>query len=332
MRSIVAALALAVCQLAAPGARAQQSFPADSEQPILVYQPPPRAWRLSVATGFEYDSGIAGRIDELFVPLSARLEYGRFSVGLATSLVSLRGDRIVGGHAIGSLPDPRIAPALDRFNVAREMHLGVEDIADSSLDETGIGDTLISLSYAWFQPDGWLPFIEFTSLVKIPTASKQDRIGTGEYDWILQLDLAKQLGRFTPFATVVYRFNGGPIVLREQRAPIAPGTVTDATGVESILLEEIRIPVDDTLELTVGSSFLVSDRLMRLRGTDVALHTGVMYDFKQSPFDGVVNDHELISYLTFELSRNLQLGPYFVVGLSESAPDWGIATQLLFTY
>jgi len=326
MRSIVAMLA--VCQLAALGSSAQQSFPADSEQPILQYPPAPRAWRLSLATGFEYDSGIAGRIDELFVPLSARLEYGRLSVGLATSVISLQSDRI-SGHAIGNLPDTRLVAALDRFNVAREAPLRVEDIVAPPLDETGIGDTLLSLSYVWFRPDSWLPFVEFTTLVKIPTASEQDRIGTGKYDWILQLDLAKQVGRFTPFATVAYRFNGGPIVLREQRAPVATGA---ARGVESILLEEIRIPVDDAVELTLGSSFRVSDRLMRLRGRDVALHAGMMYDFKQSPFDGVVDDHELVSYLTFELSRNLQLGPYFVVGLSESAPDWGIATQLLVTY
>jgi hypothetical protein len=331
MRSIGASLAVAVCLLAAPSARAQQSFPATPELPIQQIQTPPRPWRLTAATGFEYDSGIAGRTDELFVPVSVRFEYRGFSVGVATSLVSIDGERIVGGYSIGRPSDTRAETAVDVFNTAEGTSLGLDDI-DLSLDETGIGDTLISLSYAWYQPDGWLPFIELTSSVKIPTASKQDQIGTGEYDWILQLDVARPLGRFTPFATLAYRFNGGPIVLRERLAPIASQAVVVATGQSTVLLEEARIPLDDTVELTVGSSVRVSDRLLSLRGSDVAVHAGLMYDFQQSPFDGVEHNHELISYLTFELSRQLQFGPYFVVGLSESAPDWGIATQLVFTY
>jgi hypothetical protein len=331
MRSIGASLAVAVCLLVAPSVRAQQSFPATPELPIQQIQTPPRPWRLTAATGFEYDSGIAGRTDELFVPVSVRFEYRGFSVGVATSLVSIDGERIVGGYSIGRPSDTRAKTAVDVFNTAEGTSLGLDDI-DLSLDETGIGDTLISLSYAWYQPDGWLPFIELTSSVKIPTASKQDQIGTGEYDWILQLDVARPLGRFTPFATLAYRFNGGPIVLRERLAPIASQAVVVATGQSTVLLEEARIPLDDTVELTVGSSVRVSDRLLSLRGSDVAVHAGLMYDFQQSPFDGVEHNHELISYLTFELSRQLQFGPYFVVGLSESAPDWGIATQLVFTY
>jgi hypothetical protein len=325
MRPVVVALALAACL--APSSRAEQTFPVDPELPIEFRRPPPRPWRASLATGFEYDSGIAGQTDELFVPLALRLEYGAFSLMAATSLVHIDGERIVGGYSIGNLSDLRIEAALDKFNSDRGTSLTLADIADLSLDETGIGDTLLGLSYAWFDPDSWLPLIELSYAVKIPTGSARDQIGTGKYDWMLQLDLAKQVGPFTPFAAVAYRFNGGPIVLPEQRVAITAPAVISATGETTVLIERVRIPVDDTVEVTIGSSLRVRDL-----GPRGSLHVGLLYDFQQSPFDGVADDHELVPYLTFELSDRVQFGPYFVVGLSDSAPDWGIASQILVSY
>lgn len=333
MRTIATGLTLAVFMIVAPQpGQAQRSFPEGPQPPILIPPPEPRVWRASLATGFEYDSGIAGDTNQLFVPVSARFEYGAFAIGIATSMVSVDGMRSAGGYSIDSIPEDLIETALDFFNKTEGSDLALEDIADLSLNETGVGDTVISASYAWFQPDSWLPFIEFTSSVKIPTGSTRDQIGTGKYDWIIQLDLAKQFGRFTPFATIAYRFNGGPIVLREQQVRITRQAVIDATAAHTLLLEEAKIRVDDTLQLAIGSSLRVTDRLTRIGNRDVAFHAGLIYDFQQSPFKGIEDDHEIVSYLTFELSRNVQIGPYFVVGLSDSAPDWGIATQLLLTY
>jgi hypothetical protein len=42
-------------------------------------------------------------------------------------------------------------------------------------------------------------------LVKFPTADEDKGLGTGEFDYIGQLDLAKTFGRFTPLATVGYK-------------------------------------------------------------------------------------------------------------------------------
>ena len=313
-------------------AEPEQSFPAEPEQPLAFEPIPVRRWRASAAVGYEYDSGVARGATQQFLPFAARFEYGPLALGVTTSWTSIEGEQIVGGFSIPGLSAARLEAALARLNERFDSEIGVEDIADLSLETSGVGDTLVSLSYTWFDPDRWLPFIELTGSVKIPTASEEGLIGTGRYDWILQLDLAKPIGRFTPFASVAYRFNGSPIVLGQRSVAITRAAVVDLTGQSSLVLDPVRIPVEDSVQVAVGSSLLVSDSVARLGGRDVGLYAGLLYDFEQSPFEGVGDAHELVTYLTFDLFGTLQFGPSVIAGLSRSAPDWGIATQLLVSY
>lgn len=330
---IAVRVALAAILVAAGnGAHAEQSFPADPQHPVEFAPVPLRSWRASLAMGYEYDSGVEGNTTEQFLPFAIQFEYGAFSLSLTTSRVSIEGEQIVGGFFIPGLPEARLEDALERLNARFDSDLGLDDIADLSFDATGVGDTLLSLSYTWFDPDRWIPFIEFTTSVKFPTASEQDLIGTGKYDWILQIDLAKPIGRFTPFASLAYRFNGSPMVLGQRRVEIARQEIIDLTGQSAIMLDRVRIPVEDSVQATLGSSLLLSDAIGRVGGRNVRLYAGLLYDFAQSPFEGVDNAHELVTYLTFDLFGALQVGPSFVVGLSPSAPDWGIATQVLVSY
>ena len=160
----------------------------------------------------------------------------------------------------------------------------------------------------------------------------EDLIGTGKYDWILQIDLAKPIGRFTPFASLAYRFNGSPMSLGQRRVEISREEIVDLIGQSTIMLDRVRIPVENSVQATLGSSLLLSDAIGRVGGRNVGLYAGLLYDFAQSPFEGVDDAHELVTYLTFDLFGTLQVGPSFVVGLSPSAPDWGIATQMVVRY
>jgi hypothetical protein len=338
--AIAARWVLALHLIAVSGeAYAEQSFPADPS-PAAAYTPAPveftplplRRWRASFATGYEYDSGLAGDTTQQFIPFAARLEYGAFAVSVATSRVSIEGEYVVGGFSIPGLSAARLEAALARINERLGSSVTLADIADLSLDTSGVGDTLVSLSYTWFDPDRWLPFIELTTSVKLPTASAQKRIGTGETDWILQVDLAKPIGRVTPFASLAYRFNGGPISLGQRSVPITSQAVIDLTNQTAIVLDAARIPVNNSVLATVGSSMLLSDSLVQLAGQNLGLYAGVLYDFEQSPFEGVDDAHELAAYMTFDLFGRLQFGPSFLVGLSRSAPKWGIATQFLVSY
>src|SRR5690606_9158993 len=53
-------------------------------------------------------------------------------------------------------------------------------------------------------------FVDFTGRVKAPTASFNDGLGTGAWDFAFQADVAQAIGDFVPFATVGYRFTGDP--------------------------------------------------------------------------------------------------------------------------
>ncbi|WP_295039886.1 hypothetical protein, partial [Salinicola sp.] len=81
-------------------AHAEQSFPAEPEHPIAFAPVPVRNWRASAAMGYEYDSGVQGGTTQQFLPFALRFEYGALSLSLATSRVSIDGERIVGGFSI----------------------------------------------------------------------------------------------------------------------------------------------------------------------------------------------------------------------------------------
>ena len=274
--------------------------------------------------GFRIHSGI-GTTDPVFAPLSVRFEYGAWALGVATSAVSIDGIDLIGGIAIQPINFTRIDSAVGTANsTLGRTDLTVRDARVVPYSESGIGDTLVSVSWAWYEPKSWLPlFVELTGSLKIPTGSEAKQISTGDYDGILQLDLAKPIGRFTPFATLGYRINGGEIELG-----VRPVVVADFA---TVLPREI-IEIENTFQATVGTSVLLTDSLFRAAGRRVPLHAGVMYDFQQSPVKLVDDDHELVPFFSLELSENVQIGPYFIVGLSKAAPDWGVATQIVLSY
>ncbi len=76
--------------------------------------------------------------------------------------------------------------------------------------ETGIGDTTVGLSYYLLEQTQTLPSIYFSGSIKLPTADEDKYLGTGEFDYIVELGASKDFGPWGLFGSVEYNFIGDP--------------------------------------------------------------------------------------------------------------------------
>lgn len=56
------------------------------------------------------------------------------------------------------------------------------------------------------------------------------------------------------------------------------------------------------------------------------------YDWRESPFDGRGDEHELVQFLSIPIGEHLRFDPYLVVGLSDASPDWGLGSVISWTF
>ncbi len=144
----------------------------------------------------------------------------------------------------------------------------------------GIGDLILQGGY--HLPLGSLnAFI--AGNVKIPTASREKALGTGELDYGISSQVSRQFGRTVPFASASYTVIGEP------------------KGFD----------VQNSLAGSVGSHFLLSD----------ASSMTVSYSYEESATANV-EDHQSIGVgLDTGLSTRIRLGLDARAGLSNDAPD-----------
>lgn len=153
----------------------------------------------------------------------------------------------------------------------------------------GIGDVVLSAGYLYLPSSAYLPVVEFSGKVKFGTADEDKGLGTGEEDYTLQLDVSKRFGWFTPFGGVGYKFLGDP-----------PG-----------------LDFNDKIFASGGFSARLGDRVS----------VGVVYDWAQSAVEGRSDIQEISPFASFRFGKRLSIGPYGLVGLSSSSPDWGMGVQ-----
>jgi len=167
----------------------------------------------------------------------------------------------------------------------------------------GLGDLLLRASYLLpverlLPPDAsvpaWLPYVELAGLIKFPTASRSQGLGTGEFDFGIDSDLTWNVGRFSPFLSAGCRILGSP-----------PGT-----------------HLKDVFTGSIGS-------LYRLWPS---FSVGALLDYRQAPTASTGQRLELVPYLSWALAPPWSLDSYVSIGLSNGSPDVGVGTQLGYTW
>ncbi|MCH2170237.1 hypothetical protein MK489_05605 [Myxococcota bacterium] len=112
----------------------------------------------------------------------------------------------------------------------------------------------------------------------------EEDLGTGDFAFSTQVDLFDRWGEFTPILTFGRKF----------------------------FLNEL---LDDRFYTSVGGLYEISE----------SVDIGLFYDWYQSssrtnPLDA----HELVPYLSYDVSKSVSIAPYGVIGLSKGSADFGV--------
>src|SRR5207247_246022 len=131
-------------------------------------------------------------------------------------------------------------------------------------------------------------------LIKFPTASRGDGLGTGEFDYGLESEFFWSAGRFTPFAAVGYRFLGSP-----------PDT-----------------HLDDVVVASAGAIYRIID----------PVQAGLYPDYRQSPSASVGERLDLSPFGSWQIDQHWSVDLYASAGLATGSPDAGTGLQLVYSW
>jgi hypothetical protein len=227
-------------------------------------------WRLYLSSGVSYVTrdGELGRTNYYRVPFGARITKGPFRLSASIPYVIVRGP----GSVIGE---------------------GEDEIDDALTDDgtrKGLGDLRLTARYRL--PKSALGGFELDLLgrVKVPTASREKRLGTGEVDYAVGAELSRDVGQLEPFVSAQYRFNG----------------------------DRPDLDYRNTVAASAGTAVRLGRRT----------RASVSYDYSQSRIRGRSAISSLGAGLSTRLSKRLSLSGSGSVGLSKRAPDFGLGTSI----
>lgn len=203
--------------------------------------------RFSLSAGVDITSGTYGGdedIEDTYIPLTATVDYGRFSFRLTVPHLSVRSPE-------GTILDPDGVPLPGTGEVTTKSGLG--DVVGRAT----IYDVIYSerLGFA----------MDLTGKIKLGTADEAKGLGTGESDYSVHADFYKFVDRLTLMSSVGYKFRGDPadIDLRNVLVASVGGTYKFAGNVNGGLFydySESAISGNDALrELTGLISHRISD-------------------------------------------------------------------------
>lgn len=272
-------LCLVFCPIAfaiATPAFAQEERAAGTSERQDRRERPSSDWRLHLISGFSYgqrDSEDGPATNYYRLPLSARVSNGPFRLTASMPYLMVDGPASIAGDGDD-----------------------VEDIDDlpttRSGDRRGFGDLRLTGRYRL--PRSALGGFELDLLgrVKLPTASRAKRLGTGETDFAVGAELSRDIGKLEPFVSAQYRINGDR--------------------------------PDYDYKNTVATSLGTGIQLARRTRASIA------YDFSQSRIRGREGFHSLDLGLSRRLSRRLLLSGAGSIGLSERAPDFTVGSTISY--
>jgi hypothetical protein len=160
--------------------------------------------------------------------------------------------------------------------------------------ESGIGDTVLAATYsALYEPQASFG-LDLTAKLKLPTGDENRGLGTGSTDETLQADLYKGIDRLTVFGAFGYTFFGHSDVV----------ALKDAAFAE------------------IGAS-------TRLNATD---SVGASLYGRERVVEGGARQRELTLFWNRRVAKAQRLQAYFLFGLADGSPDFGIGASALFSF
>lgn len=169
------------------------------------------------------------------------------------------------------------------------------ELSEESVRSRGIGDIIATTTYQFAQFWENSPLLDLTFEVKMPTADKNKALGTGEYDYAMQLDFSHYVGSVTVFGTLGYRERGK---------------------------SELYVDLRDSAYFSMGAAAALSD----------TWSYGFIYDYREAASDLSDETHEILPFLSWDPSAKWNLTTLASLGLTESSPDFSIYTVLSYRW
>jgi hypothetical protein len=132
--------------------------------------------------------------------------------------------------------------------------------------------------------------IDLTGKIKLGTADETDNLGTGENDYAVQLDFEKDADSNTVYGSAGYKILGDP-----------PGT-----------------DYNNVFYGSIGFSHKL----------DAVLAAGLSLDAQQAALSGGSRQSEITLFLNNKLDKKTKLTGYFLKGIANGSPDWGLGVTL----
>jgi len=158
----------------------------------------------------------------------------------------------------------------------------------------GLGDIVAGISYAIAPPAVWMPWLELGGKIKFPTASEDDGLGTGEFDYTIEAEASRIIAKFTPYLTVGYRFFGDP---------------------KGFNLRNVWLTA-------AGASYRLGD----------SLDAGLELYFREASSSSSDPLLELTPWVGWELTPHWSSSLYVTAGILDGSPDVGTGLQVSYEY
>ncbi len=156
----------------------------------------------------------------------------------------------------------------------------------------GLGDLTLDGMYTLDPLGTWMPYVDLTGRIKFPTADEDKGLGTGKFDYQLELGATYPLGRVTPFASVGYRFVGDPA----------------------------DFDLDNVWLASVGA-------MVRILGS---LDAGMFVFYQESASASAGDQLDLMPYVDWRITDTWSASSYATAGLLDGSPDFGVGLQLTY--
>lgn len=263
-----------------------------------AFAAPRTAWTLS--TGATYSSGDYGDLTDtkvFAVPFSLTVRNGNWKFRASIPWVSISGPALLiqtpggsgsGGGGPGGGPGPSAGDAVGDDNGGS----GGGGSHDHTGRRSGIGDVNLAATYDLDLGHDF--YVEPGVKLKVPTASRRKRIGTGKADVTVSSDLVKDIGPWTFYAGARRRFVG------------------QATGFN----------LRSTWGAGAGASFRATRRVL----------VGADYDWQQSAVQGRGPSSELSGWASMPLVSRARLTLSATKGFTRNSARYAAAAIVSYRF
>jgi len=162
--------------------------------------------------------------------------------------------------------------------------------AAPSRTESGLGDIVLSATYAAYYDRSGKLGIDLTGKLKLGTAEAAEGLGTGEHDVIFLADVYRTFDRVTGFGGIGYH----------------------------ILGDSAFLTLDNVWSANLGASYKLDERD----------NVGIMLEGRQRVAPGASPQRELTGLFVRKLDRFWKAQAYALIGLANGSPDWGAGLSL----